>query len=87
MSLDGLGVQDSQSLRMDLAVGGGQNMAAHRAGVAVPIGDNAARGFVILASLPIIIKFNLIDSEFSLAMTIMSILFVMMVLMSSSSSS
>jgi diguanylate cyclase (GGDEF)-like protein len=43
---------------------------------------NAARGFVILASLPIIIKFNLIDSEFSLAMTIMSILFVMMVLVS-----
>ncbi len=44
--------------------------------------NNAARGFVILASLPIIIKFNLIDSEFSLAMTILSILFVMMVLMS-----
>ena len=31
--------------------------------------NTAASGFVILASLPIIIKFNLIDSEFSLAMT------------------
>jgi diguanylate cyclase (GGDEF)-like protein len=44
--------------------------------------NNAARGFVILASLPIIVKVNLVDSEFSLAMTIMSILFVIMVLVS-----
>ncbi|MCP4769442.1 MAG: EAL domain-containing protein [Gammaproteobacteria bacterium] len=43
----------------------------------------AARGFVILAIIPIVIKFNLIDDEFSLAMTIMSILFVIMILVSS----
>ncbi|MCG6891207.1 MAG: EAL domain-containing protein [Gammaproteobacteria bacterium] len=42
----------------------------------------AARGFVIFAILPIVVKFNLIDSEFSLAMTIMSILFVAMILVS-----
>jgi diguanylate cyclase (GGDEF)-like protein len=39
----------------------------------------AARGFVILAILPIIVKFNLIGNEFSLAMTIMSVLFVAMI--------
>jgi len=43
----------------------------------------AARGFVILAIAPIIIKVNLIGDNFSLAMTIMSILFVIMILVSS----
>jgi diguanylate cyclase (GGDEF)-like protein len=43
----------------------------------------AARGFVALAILPIIIKFNLIGDQFSLAMTIMSLLFVAMILVSS----
>jgi len=43
----------------------------------------AARGFVTLAILPIIIKFNLIGDQFSLAMTIMSMLFVAMILVSS----
>jgi len=43
----------------------------------------AARGFVILAIAPIIIKFNLIGDEFSFAMTTMSILFVIMILVSS----
>jgi diguanylate cyclase (GGDEF)-like protein len=43
---------------------------------------SAARGFVVCAILPIIAKFNLIDSEFSLAMTIMSVLFVAMILVS-----
>ena len=43
----------------------------------------AARGFVTLAILPIIIKFNLIGDQFSLAMTIMSLLFVAMILVSS----
>ena len=43
----------------------------------------AARGFVILTIVPIIIKFNLIGDEFSLALTIMSILFVIMILVSS----
>jgi len=42
----------------------------------------AARGFVLLASLPIIVKFHLSDTEFSVAMTIMSILFVIMILIS-----
>jgi diguanylate cyclase (GGDEF)-like protein len=42
----------------------------------------AVRGFVIFAITPIIVKFNLIDSEFSIAMTIMSILFVTMILVS-----
>ena len=42
----------------------------------------AARGFVIFAILPIIVKFNLIGTEFSFAMTIMSILFVAMILIS-----
>ena len=43
----------------------------------------AARGFVILAIAPIIIKFNFIGDEFSFAMTTMSILFVVMILVSS----
>ena len=42
----------------------------------------AARGFVVCAITPLIVKFNLIDSEFSIAMTIMSILFVGMILVS-----
>ncbi len=42
----------------------------------------AACGFVILAILPIIIKFNLTGTEFSLAMTIMATLFVIMILIS-----
>jgi len=42
----------------------------------------AVRGFVVFAITPIIVKFNLIDSEFSIAMTIMSILFVTMILVS-----
>ena len=42
----------------------------------------AARGFVILAILPIIVKFNLSDAEFSLAMSIMASLFVIMILIS-----
>ncbi len=42
----------------------------------------AARGFVIFAILPIIVKFNLIGTEFSFAMTIMAILFVAMILIS-----
>ena len=40
------------------------------------------RGFVVLAIVPIIVKFNLVDSEFSAAMNIMSILFVAMILVS-----
>jgi diguanylate cyclase (GGDEF)-like protein len=43
----------------------------------------AVRGFVILAVVPMVIKFNLIGGEFSLALTIMSILFVVMILVSS----
>jgi len=43
----------------------------------------AARGFVILAIAPTIIKVNLIGGQFSLAMTIMSILFIIMILVSS----
>jgi len=42
----------------------------------------AVRGFVVFTITPIIVKFNLIDSEFSIAMTIMSILFVAMILVS-----
>jgi len=42
----------------------------------------AVRGFVIFAITPIVVKFNLIDSEFSIAMTIMSMLFVTMILVS-----
>jgi diguanylate cyclase (GGDEF)-like protein len=42
----------------------------------------AARGFVLLASLPIVVKFYLSDTEFSIAMTLMSLLFVVMILIS-----
>jgi diguanylate cyclase (GGDEF)-like protein len=42
----------------------------------------AVRGFVIFAITPLIVKFNLIDSQFSIAMTVMSILFVTMILVS-----
>ena len=42
----------------------------------------AARGFVVIAIVPVIVKFHLIDSEFSLAMTVMSALFIAMVLVS-----
>ncbi len=42
----------------------------------------AVRGFVVLAILPIIVKFSLVDSEFSVAMSIMSLLFVVMILVS-----
>jgi diguanylate cyclase (GGDEF)-like protein len=42
----------------------------------------AVRGFVIFAITPLIVKFNLIDSQFSVAMTVMSILFVTMILVS-----
>ena len=42
----------------------------------------AARGFVVLAILPVIVKFNLIDSEISLAMIAVSVLFVVMILAS-----
>ena len=42
----------------------------------------AARGFVVLAILPFIIKFNMIDSEISLAMIGVSVLFVVMILIS-----
>jgi diguanylate cyclase (GGDEF)-like protein len=40
----------------------------------------AARGFVVFALVPLVIRFNLADSEFSLAVTLMSILFVAMIL-------
>ncbi len=43
---------------------------------------NAARGFVICVLIPIIIKFYLINSEISPAMTIMSLLFMTMILLS-----
>ena len=43
---------------------------------------NAARGFVACALIPIIIKFYLINSDISLEMTIMSILFMAMILLS-----
>jgi diguanylate cyclase (GGDEF)-like protein len=42
----------------------------------------AARGFVILAALPLIIQFSISNTEFSVAMSIMSILFVAMILFS-----
>ena len=42
----------------------------------------AVRGFVVLAVLPIFVKFNLVDSEFSVVMSIMSTLFVVMMLIS-----
>ena len=42
----------------------------------------AARGFVIAAILPILIQFNLIDNEISVAMVGVSILFIFMVLVS-----
>ena len=40
----------------------------------------AARGFVILAVAPLVIRFNLADSEFGIAVALMSILFVIMIL-------
>ena len=40
----------------------------------------AARGFVVFAVAPLVIKFNLAHNEFSLAVTLMSILFVAMIL-------
>ncbi len=43
---------------------------------------NAARGFVVCALIPSIIQFYLIDSEISLTMTIMSLLFMTMILLS-----
>jgi len=43
----------------------------------------AARGFVILTMAPLIIKFNLVGGEFSLAMTVTATLFVIMLLVSS----
>ena len=43
---------------------------------------SAVRGFVVVALIPVIIKFNLIDSAISLEMTIMSILFMIMILVS-----
>jgi diguanylate cyclase (GGDEF)-like protein len=42
----------------------------------------AVRGFVVVALIPVIIKFNLIDSAISPEMTIMSILFMVMILVS-----
>ena len=42
----------------------------------------AVRGFVILAILPVIIQFSLSHTEFSVAMSIMSTLFVVMLLIS-----
>ena len=43
---------------------------------------NAARGFVVCALVPVIIKFYLINSDISLEMTIMSLLFMTMILLS-----
>ncbi|MGB5330822.1 MAG: EAL domain-containing protein [Gammaproteobacteria bacterium] len=43
---------------------------------------NAARGFVVCALIPVVIKFNLINSDISLEMTIMSLLFMSMLLIS-----
>lgn len=40
----------------------------------------AARGFVMLAVLPILIKFNLAHSEFAVAMTLVAALFIIMIL-------
>ncbi|MDH3217913.1 MAG: EAL domain-containing protein [Gammaproteobacteria bacterium] len=42
----------------------------------------AVRGFVVCAIVPIIVKFNLIDSDISLPMTVMSVLFATMILIS-----
>ncbi|MDH3389454.1 MAG: GGDEF domain-containing protein, partial [Gammaproteobacteria bacterium] len=42
----------------------------------------AVRGFVVCAIAPIIVKFNLIDSDISLPMTVMSVLFTTMILIS-----
>jgi diguanylate cyclase (GGDEF)-like protein len=38
------------------------------------------RGFVLLTVTPIIVKFNLVDSEFGVAVTVMSVLFVVLIL-------
>jgi diguanylate cyclase (GGDEF)-like protein len=43
---------------------------------------NAARGFVVCAIIPLVIKFYLINSQISLAMTIMSLLFMAMIILS-----
>ena len=40
----------------------------------------AARGFVILSVIPVVIRFNMADSEFGLAVALMSILFGVMIL-------
>jgi len=40
----------------------------------------AVRGFVLLAVIPIVVKFNLVDDEFGISVTIMSALFVFMIL-------
>ena len=42
----------------------------------------AVRGFVIIALVPVILKFNFVESAISLEMTIMSILFMVMILVS-----
>ncbi len=42
----------------------------------------AARGFVVIAIVPLIIKFNLVNSDFSLAMTVLSSFFIVMILVS-----
>ncbi len=42
----------------------------------------AARGFVICALLPVLVKFNLVDSAFAIEMTIMTLLFLAMILTS-----
>ncbi len=42
----------------------------------------AVRGFVTVALIPLILKFNLVESAISLEMTIMSILFMIMILVS-----
>ncbi len=42
----------------------------------------AARGFVLIAIVPIIVKFNLVNSDFSLAMTVLSTFFIGMLLVS-----
>jgi len=46
---------------------------------AIPL---AVRGFVIVALTPVILKFNLIETDISLEMTIMSVLFMLMILVS-----
>ena len=42
----------------------------------------AVRGFVTIALIPVILKFNFVESDISLEMTIMSILFMIMILVS-----